>query len=89
MRALHGLVDAVNAARLWRECAQLGLWAAPAPAPAPAAATPPPQPAAAEPPKTVLQWAPWAQPEAKRRAAVRGRKPVAAFVQDDEEAMEQ
>ena len=34
VRALQSLLDPVSAAKLWRECAQLGLWAA-APAPPP------------------------------------------------------
>ena len=34
VRALHPLLDPVSAAKLWRECAQLGLWSA----------TPPPSP---------------------------------------------
>ena len=34
VRALHPLLDPVSAAKLWRECAQLGLWSA-APPPSP------------------------------------------------------
>ena len=80
VRALQPLLDPVSAAKLWRECAQLGLWAA-APPPSP------PKPHSVKAPSSARGavgpfWAPWARPAARQRV----RTPHAAFANDADDA---